>query len=96
MYSLISNPITLDRCRTGDIRLVGGQTEMEGRVEMCINYIWGTVCDNQWSPAHTKVVCRYMGFSEIDGKIVIMNTRISILILLAIKVCATFYVIYIT
>ena len=65
-------------CRAGDIRLVDGQTEREGRVEMCKQYeihtpgdsevhfesVWGTVCDNQWSSVHTTTLCRYLGFAE--------------------------------
>ena len=59
--------LSLDYCYTGDTRLVGGQSEMEGRVEVCIKNKWGTVCDRQWSPAHTNVVCRYLGFSDNEG-----------------------------
>ena len=39
---------------------------MEGRVELCINHRWGTVCDSQWTDRHTAVVCRQLGFSESD------------------------------
>ena len=41
---------------------------MEGRVEMCINNRWGTVCDKPWTPVHDKVICRSMGFGYNDGK----------------------------
>ena len=41
---------------------------MEGRVEVCTLYSrWGTVCNNQWTPSHTKVVCRQLGYSDIEG-----------------------------
>ena len=40
---------------------------MEGRVELCINHRWGTVCDSQWTDRHTAVVCRQLGFSDIIG-----------------------------
>ena len=42
---------------------------MEGRVEVCVNQMWGTVCNNQWSPAHTRVVCRYLGFNDNEGNV---------------------------
>ena len=30
---------------------------------------WGTVCDKQWSPQHTSVVCRQLGYSDEYGKL---------------------------
>ena len=42
---------------------------MEGRVEMCTPYYgWGTVCNKQWTPSVTKVVCRSLGYSDTEGK----------------------------
>ena len=56
-----------DHCDEGDIRLVNGNSDMEGRVEICHDYRWGTVCDKQWTDNHTAVVCRQLGFSDIIG-----------------------------
>ena len=35
-------------CSTGDIRLADGLIPNAGRVEICINNAWGTVCDYRW------------------------------------------------
>ena len=49
-------------CTHGALRLVGGQLSNEGRVEICINGVWGTVCHSGWSSSDARVVCRQLGF----------------------------------
>ena len=41
-----------------------GSYQFEGRVEICINREWGSVCDNQWDNSDAKVVCRQLGYPE--------------------------------
>ena len=48
-------------CITGAIRLRGG-TAIQGRVEICYNNVWGTVCDDSWGSADAQVACRQLGF----------------------------------
>ena len=51
-------------CTQGAIRLVGGANEMEGRVEVCNNNMWGTICDYGWDINDARVACWQSGFSS--------------------------------
>ena len=51
-------------CTNGDIRLRGGRNRFEGRVEICINNQWGTVCDDAWGTTDANVACKQLGFAS--------------------------------
>lgn len=42
---------------------MGGDNRYEGRVEVCINEKWGTVCDRGWRNNDARVACRQLGYN---------------------------------
>ena len=52
-----------DTCLEGDVRLVDGENSFEGRVEICLNSVWGSVCDDFWNSFDSTVVCRQLGYA---------------------------------
>lgn len=53
-------------CTNGDVRLVNGATENVGRLEICFNGLWGTVCDDQFDRNEAKVVCRQLNYTMYE------------------------------
>ncbi len=47
----------------GEIRLVAGSTHREGRIELCSNGHWGTVCSDGWTEREAALVCSRLGYS---------------------------------
>ncbi|XP_076605604.1 lysyl oxidase homolog 3B isoform X5 [Chaetodon auriga] len=43
------------------IRIVGGRSTYEGRVEVQVGSKWGTVCSTGWTTREAMVVCRQLG-----------------------------------
>ena len=48
--------------RNGDVRLSGGGATFKGRVEVLYKDNWNTVCDDEWTPSNTDVVCKQLDY----------------------------------
>ena len=44
-------------CSDGELRLVGGIDVNEGRLEVCLNNAWGSVCSKQFTKEEATVAC---------------------------------------
>ena len=59
------------QCSNGDLRLENGNIENEGRVEICVSNVWGTVCDDGFSNVDAKVVCRKLNYLTTGLRVLI-------------------------
>ena len=68
IHSILWNIVDGGSCTTGNIRLVNSYTSSygrsEGRVEVCYNNEWGTICDYDWGTYDVQTACYELGYSK--------------------------------
>ena len=53
-----------------------GSTSDEGRVEVCVNGEWWTVCRSSgWGEQESKVVCRQLGYNPLCKRTIVYDCR---------------------
>jgi deleted-in-malignant-brain-tumors protein 1 len=58
---------TTAKCSNGAVRLASSTQSVDsviGRVEICVNGTWGTICSDFWENVDASVVCKHLGHTE--------------------------------
>ena len=50
-------------CFEGTVQLSGGMDRSEGRIEVCSNGVWGTICGSI-DVANAATVCKQLGYQN--------------------------------
>ena len=53
-------------CVDGEVRLIEGEFEWEGSLEVCFGQRWGTVGSDGWTQTNSQIVCNDLGYTEPD------------------------------
>ena len=73
-------------CTNGEVSLVGGSSLREGRVEICVNGTWVTVCETSFDANNAVVICNQLGYPGL-GLLVLKGRFHSLRKFNALSVC---------
>ena len=43
---------------------MNGVIEHEGKIEICVNGVWGSICPDGWDDTDAYVVCKQLGYAD--------------------------------
>lgn len=86
LLTLIDISTIAGNCTDGTLRLADGVDDpimdtTEGRLELCLNNAWGTICDNAFGIPDAQVACNQLVGYQKEGKISIFKSYISNIII---------------
>ena len=56
-------------CTTGAVRLAGGTSPANGRVEVCINGFWTSLCSVNFDTVEANIVCAEVGHQGLGARV---------------------------
>ena len=71
-------------CSAGDVRLAGSENisfhgpNLQGRIELCLNNAWGTICNDSFGSEEVTVVCNQIPGVTSEGKLRLLHIKINI------------------
>ena len=68
LICIIVVDVEASNCTTGEARVVGSDDGEEGRLEVCVNRAWGTVCNDEFTINDAEVACGLMEGFEGGSK----------------------------
>ncbi len=90
MFSRFLATITIV-CSENAVRLADGVDSAQGRVELCRDGEWRSICANSWTHPDAQVACRQFGFNGRELRCYIVCIKLSVLLYTALFAYTNLY-----